>query len=122
MNLFGIKRKKLEKARNDALHGVSCFYWPDTEERKEYNRTKQRMEDEKVERGIKEEANRVLQEWINAPTLKFGDKEFKNCILVMKPFIHAYMVHDEETAKFLHKSINDLVREEYNRLKTNYCS
>jgi hypothetical protein len=122
MDIFGRKRKKLEKARNDALHGVSCFYLPDTEERKEFNRTKQEIEDRKVERGIKAEAERMLQEWINAPTLKFGDTEFKNCILIMRPFMHAYMLHDEETAKFLHKSINNLVREEYDRLKANYCS
>ena len=122
MDLFGRKRRKLEKARNDALHGVSCCYWPDTEERKEYNRTKQRMFDEKVERGIKQEANRMLQEWINAPVLKFGDKEFKNCIQVMRPFIYAYEVSDEETAKFLNTNISELVREEYLRLKANYCS
>jgi hypothetical protein len=119
MDIFRRKSKKLEKARNDALHGVSCFYLPDTEERKEYNRTKQEIEDKKVERGIRTEATRMLQEWINAPTLKFGDTEFKNCILVMKPFMYAYMLHDQETAKFLNVNINELVREEYNRLKAN---
>jgi hypothetical protein len=122
MDIFGRKRKKLDKARNDALHGVSCFYLPDTEERKEFNRTKQEIEDKKVERKIRDEANRMLQEWINAPILKFGDTEFKNCMLVMRPFMHVYMLHDEETAKFLNVSINDLVREEYSRLKANYCS
>lgn len=122
MDLFGRKRKKLEKARNDALHGFSCFYLPYTDERKEYNKTKQQLEDAKIEHGIKTEANRMLQEWINAPTLKFGDTEFKNYLLVIRPFMHAYMLYDEETAKFLHKSINDLVREEYDKLKANYCS
>lgn len=122
MDIFGRKRKKLDKARNDALHCVSCCYWPETDERKEYNRTKQRIFDEKVERVIKQEAERMLHEWINTPTLQFGDKEFKYCIQVIRPFICAYEVSDEETAKFLNTSISELVREEYLRLKANYCS
>lgn len=120
MYLFGIKHRKLEKSSNDALRGVNCCYWTDTEERKEYNRTKQRMFDEKVVRGIKREAERMLQEWINAPVLKLGDKEFKNCIQTMRPFIYAYEISDEETAKFLNTDISELVCEEYNKLKSNY--
>ena len=121
MDLFGRKRKRLEKARNDALHGVSCCYWPDTDERKEYNKTKQEIEDAKIEREISTEANKRFKAWVNAPVIKFGKEEFKSLPIFM-PFMHIYNLHDESTAKFLHINTEDMVREEFNKLKANYCN
>lgn len=120
MNIFNRKRKKLEQARNNALNDIYSYYEIDTEERSIFNKTKQQIEDTKVELGIKNEAKRLLNEWINAPILKFGSIEFKNCLQIMYPFMSAYHIHDEKTAKFLNKNIPDLVNKEYIRIKNNY--
>ena len=77
----------------------------------------QKVEDEKIERGIKNEALRLLREYNDAPVIKIGDRENKIYLPVMNPFIHAIIIYDEETSKYKGKNIKQLVNEEYQRLK-----
>lgn len=79
---------------------------------------KQKLEDLEVDHGIKSEALRLFQEWLDAPIIKCADVEFRNYICVVSPFITSYIVHDENSAKYLDKNINKLVIEEFNKLKS----
>jgi hypothetical protein len=81
----------------------------------------QKLENEKIERGIKNEAQRWLNAYDNAPTIKIGDSEFKTCIHIMQPLIYASMIYDEETAKYKGCNIQKLVSEEYLRLRSLNC-
>lgn len=101
---------------------VSGSYYQMIQEReKERSIMMQKLENEKIERGIKNEAQRWLNEYKNAPTIKIGETEFKNCIHIMRPFISAIMIYDEETAKYKGSDIRKLVSEEYQRLRASNC-
>ena len=69
----------------------------------------QKFENDKIERGIRIEAQRWLEE----------DTKSKNCIHIMSPFIHSINIYHEETAKYKNCNIRKLIYEEYNNLKSN---
>lgn len=115
-NLFNSRKQQCN------IPDVSGSYYQMIQEReKERSVMMQKLENEKIERGIKREAERWLFEYNNAPTIKMGETEFKNCIHIMRPFISAIMIYDEETAKYKGCNIQKLVSEEYQRLHSLNC-
>ena len=88
---------------------------------KDHNEMMQKFEDDKVVREVKYEAMRLWNEWQNAPMIKFGEHEFKNCILLIRPFMSCYNVYDTDLAKFMNVDISKMVWEEYEKLKNNNC-
>ena len=102
---------------------VSASYYQMIQEReKERSIMMQKLENEKIERGIKNEAQRWVNEYNNSPNIKIGETEFKNCIHIMRPFIPAIMIYDKETAKYKGCNIQKLVSEEYQRLRSLNCN
>lgn len=81
----------------------------------------QKFENKKIEDGIKNEAQRMLNEYNNAPTMRIGDNEFKNCLHVMRPFISGIIIYDVGTAKYKDSNIQELVSEEYERIRSLNC-
>ena len=115
-NLFNSRKQQCN------IPVVSGSYYQMIQEReKERSIMMQNLENEKIERGIINEAQRWLNEYNNAQTIKIGDTEFKNCIHIMRPFICAIMIYDEETAKYKGCNIQKLVSEEYQRLRSLNC-
>lgn len=110
MDIFGKKRKRLQKARYDALHGIECSYLHGTEERKEYDRTMQQIEDDKVRAMINEKANSLFKQWLLSENTKASYVAFTTPA-------HCYIIHDEDSAFFRDKKISGLIWEEYDRLK-----
>ena len=116
--------KNLFKSREQQCNipVVSGSYYSMIQEReKEKSIMFQKLENEKIERGIKSEAQRWLNNYNNASSIKIGNNEFKNCIHIMRPFISAIMIYDEETAKYKDCDIRKLVSEEYQRLRSLNC-
>jgi hypothetical protein len=115
-NLFNSRKQQCN------IPVISSSYYQMIQKReKERSIMMQKLENEKIERGIKNEAQRWLNEYNNAQTIKIGDTEFKNCIHIMRPFIYAIIIHDEETAKYKGCNIQKLVSEEYQRLRSLNC-
>lgn len=98
---------------------VSGSYCQMIQEReKECSIIMQKLENEKIERGIKNEAQRWLNEYNNAHIIGAKGYEFRNCIHIMRPFVSVIMIYDEETAKYKGCNIQKLVSEEYQRLRS----
>ncbi len=86
----------------------------------EQNKKLQEIENNFITAGIKTEAARWLNEYINAPTLEVNNKKFKAFIPIMRPFISAIMIHDPDTAIYKNADITELVRIEFNKLLEEY--
>jgi hypothetical protein len=113
-----IRKLLTRKKQSNTFDDGETYYQLIQKRDKENSIRMQKLEDQKIERGIKQEALRWLNEYNNSPTIKIGDKEFKNCIHLMNPFIHAIMIYDEETSKYKNSDIHKLVQEEYQRLQS----
>lgn len=115
-NLFNSRKQQCN------IPVVSGSYYQMIQEReKERSIMMQKLENEKIERGIKNEAQRWLNEHNNAPIVGAKGHEFRNCIHIMRPFISAIIIYDEETAKYKGCNIQKLVSEEYQRLRSLNC-
>lgn len=86
---------------------------------REYNESVmlQKLENLKIERGIKYEAMRWLNEYNNAPEHIIDGKSYRNYIFIMQPFITSITIYDNNTAKYKNCDIRSLVVEEFRRLR-----
>lgn len=71
----------------------------------------QKIEDDKIENGIKREARRWIEE----------DNNGHMGIRLIFPFIHSITIYHSETAKYKNANIRELVIIEYNKLKQELC-
>jgi len=99
-NLFKTKRKRV------AIESIEDYLTIIHQCDKERNVGLQRLENEKIERGIKAEAMRWIEDDIEGPYR----------IHIMYPFITAIKIYDEATAKYKDCDIQKLVWNEYKRL------
>lgn len=112
MDWFGIKKRRLQKARNEALHGVICSFFPDTTERKAYDETKQKMFDDEYALEIKREAKNMLE---------YESKDNFMPYICFNPKLMIYMLSDDETAKYRKCDVHTLIKNECDKLKeSNY--
>ena len=116
-NLFNSRKQQCN------IPDVSGSYYQMIQEReKERSIMMQKLENEKIERGIKREAERWLNEDKYATTIKIGNEIIEvPRINIMRPFITAILIYDEETAKYKGCNIQKLVSEEYQRLRSLNC-
>lgn len=87
------------------------------EKQKLDDKLSQQIEDDKITFAIRRAARELFNEWENAPEITIGENTFKNCLLIIKPFVDCYNVSDTESARYLNTNINELVMVEFNELK-----
>ena len=78
----------------------------------------QKIENDKIERGILNEAMRWLNEYHNAPELIIDGKSYKNYIFIMRSFIKSIIIYDNDTAKYKDCDLRSLVVEEFEKLRS----
>lgn len=97
-------------------------YWEAIVESDRYvEKLRQGLEDDRVRLYIKFEAQRLFNEWEAAEWIEHEGKRFKNHMFLVKPYFDMYYIYDEETAAFKElTSFDDLVFEEFDKLKSKY--
>ena len=78
----------------------------------------QKIENDKIERGILNEAMRWLNEYDNTPEHIIDGKSYKNYIFSMQPFIKSIIIYNNDTAKYKDCDIRSLVVEEFEKLRS----
>ena len=104
---FGIKKRRIVKAKKEAEIGVSCSFFPNTKERKAYDETKQKIIDDGYDVDIKEEAQKMFEHESNP----------NNILPYFSTKFAFIMVADYETARYRNVDINKLIREECDKIK-----